>query len=449
MVQGISGSATLFEGKSRRLVRQGGVYRDRSSLKILFITTKPPWPTTDGSRLLVMNTLEGLVQQDHRVTLVAPADFHGVASEEVSATLRRICSPCLIPAQLPSLPGAFVRSRWKGRPLSIDRHSRRQVRREVARRLDEEHFDLVHVEQLQALPQAEPALERSIPVVLRAQNVESDLWAATAEKRPFLRSLAQRENLRLAAWEIEALGRVDLTIALTGRDAERLRQMAGGRARIRLSRVPFKDSLPHAVEKLPGEPAVVVFGSEGWFPNRDAVSWFARRAWPAVRAQLPGARLHVFGNWNRALAAEGATRYSPPPDSRAAFPPGSVMVVPLRIASGVRMKILEAWARGVPVVALPEAAAGLEAIDGRELLLARDPDQFATALVRLQEDPELRARLIAAGRAALTRWHDPAAAAARLEEIYRDAMGEIVETRVPGKESGEILVHQEIFHQEI
>ncbi|MCH9649385.1 MAG: glycosyltransferase family 4 protein [Deltaproteobacteria bacterium] len=424
------------------------MYRDRPSLKILYITTKPPWPTTDGSRLLVMNTLEGLAQRGHRVTLVAPADFQGVAVEEVAANLREICSPCLIPAQLPSLPGAFVRSRWKGRPLSIDRHSRSQVREEVARQLDQGHFDLVHVEQLQALPQAEPALERSIPVVLRAQNVESDLWAATAKKRPILRSLAQRENHRLAAWETEALGRVDLTIALTRRDAERLRQMAGGRARIRLSRVPFMESLPQAGEPLPGEPAVVIFGSEGWFPNRDAVSWFARRAWPTVRARLPGAWLHVFGNWNRALAAEGATRYSPPQDSRDAFPPGSVMVVPLRIASGVRMKILEAWARGVPVIALPEAAAGLEATEGKELLLARNADQFAASLVRLQQDPALRARLIAAGRAILARWHRPSAAAARLEEIYREAMGEGLESVVVGKESGEILVPREVAQQD-
>jgi len=155
---------------------------------------------------------------------------------------------------------------------------------------------------------------------------------------------------------------------------------------------------------------------------------FTRSAWPAIRARLPGARLHVFGNRHRCLEAPEIHWYPSPTDSRDAFAPGSVMVVPLRIASGVRMKILEAWARRIPVVALPQAAAGLDASHGRELLLASSGEEFATALERLKEEPDLRASLVAAGTAALKRWHDPGQAAARLEEIY----GEVVASRTAG-----------------
>jgi len=75
--------------------------------------------------------------------------------------------------------------------------------------------------------------------------------------------------------------------------------------------------------------------------------------------------------------------HASPSDSSAVFAAEAVLVVPLRVASGVRMKILEAWARGIPVVTTPEAAAGLEAADGSELLLARDAIAFAFAVQHL------------------------------------------------------------------
>jgi len=90
----------------------------------------------------------------------------------------------------------------------------------------------------------------------------------------------------------------------------------------------------------------------------------------------------------------------------------------LRVASGVRMKVLEAWARGIPVVATPAAAAGLECADGCELLLADDADGFARALDRLRSEPALRERLVAAGRAALAARHAPASVATELAAAY-------------------------------
>ncbi len=139
-----------------------------------------------------------------------------------------------------------------------------------------------------------------------------------------------------------------------------------------------------------------------------------------MRAALPQAVLHVLGLPVRTGA--GVVARPSPTDSREAFAAGAVLVVPLRVASGVRMKILEAWARGVPVVATPEAVQGLEATDGRDLLLAREPEEFALALRRLHEEPGLAAALVAAGRDRLAARHEPGAVAARLVEVYASAL---------------------------
>jgi glycosyltransferase involved in cell wall biosynthesis len=166
---------------------------------------------------------------------------------------------------------------------------------------------------------------------------------------------------------------------------------------------------------------VVLLGSGGWLPNRDATRWFLAEVWPEVRRQAPGAVLHLYaaGSERPGHLPAGVEAHLPPADSRDAFAPGAILVVPLRIASGIRMKILEAWARGLPVVATPEAAAGLEAEDGRDLLLAEDGPGFASALARLATEPGLREGLVAAGRRSLAAHHDPAAVGRRLLEAYR------------------------------
>jgi hypothetical protein len=373
-------------------------------MKLLLVATKAPWPPVDGGRFLLLNTLEALAAAGCRLTLVAPVDPVAFDLARVTRELSAWCEPVLVPAApLPPL-AALLRS-GGGAPLSIARHSLPAVRQEVEQRLRAERFDLVHAEQLQALPQVEGAFTQGIPVVLRAQNVESDLWRAAGERGSGLRGLWLRgEARRLAQWEGSAVRRAAATLALTAEDAARLGELAGG-GRVGVVRAPFPE-LPPGSGRLEGDPPVVVFGSRGWMPNEDSVAWYLKAVWPAVRSEVPGAVLHLYGI-DLASPTPGVIAHPPPGDSGEAFPPGSILAVPLRIASGVRIKILEAWARGVPVVATPAALAGLDAEDGREALVAREPREFAAAIRRLQEDPALTASLIAEGRRARRERHDP------------------------------------------
>jgi hypothetical protein len=383
-------------------------------VRILWVGTKPPWPPNDGGRLVAANTIEALAAAGHDVTVVAPSLGETAAALPDRVTLQAV------PARVRSLPAAVVQAAFAGVPVSIARHSRPAVRHEVARLLASSSFDVVHAEQAQALPQCEPAQGSGFPLVFRAQNVESDLWAASAGTR--LGSLVVRwEAARFARWEGVAVRRVSGVVALTEEDALRL-QVFSGRS-VQAIPAPVPSLLPAGEAPLVGNPALVIMGSSRWLPNRRGAEWFVEEAWPRVLRVLPNARLHVFGFETHDLSAEGLERHRPPVASREAFPPGAVLVVPLEIASGVRMKILEAWARGVPVVATPAAAAGLAAEPGRELLVARSADDFVAALRRLHDEPNLGPALSAAGRELLRRRHDPAAVAAALCAIYAEVCG--------------------------
>jgi glycosyl transferase family 1/glycosyl transferase family 4 len=378
-------------------------------VKILWVATKPPWPPVDGGRLLLGLTLEALASRGVSVDLVAPFDLASEQRGAIEAALRGVCRPRLVPAPRRSRAAALARALLGGRPVSVARHARPEVRAAVARQLETEHYDLVAAEQLQALAACEPAVGR-VPVVLRCQNVESDLWLGLSRLcRPSLRPLLRLEARRLARWEATAVRNASATLALSGRDAARLAELAGDAARIHCVPAPFPARLEPAAAPLAGSPAVVLLGDPRWLPNRDAARWFTRTVWPAVRRRLPGAVLHRL--YGRDL------------DSRAAFPGlGAVLAVPTRIASGVRMKILEAWARGTPAVATPEAVAGLEVRPGREILVGRDAEELAAAIGELHSSPGRAEALVEAGRALLRERHDPATIATRLLDVYGSLM---------------------------
>ena len=272
---------------------------------------------------------------------------------------------------------------------------------------------------MQALPKADAAFGRRVPVVLRAENVESDLWHALSATRPLLRPLASFEAHRLARYEAKALDRVAATAALTESDARRLRRLAPD-ADVDVVPAPMPTQLPAGRTVLEGDPPVVVVASR-WLPNQEGVVWFAREMWPAVLRALPHARLHLFGADRKAEGA-GTVMHGALHESRDAYAPGAILVVPLRIASGVRVRILEAWARGVPVVATRAAVEGLDVADGHGVRLADTADAFVRVISELRESSDARDRLVSAGRTLLAERHDPGACAARLEAIYRRVM---------------------------
>jgi polysaccharide biosynthesis protein PslH len=156
-------------------------------------------------------------------------------------------------------------------------------------------------------------------------------------------------------------------------------------------------------------------------PNHDALEWLISEIWPKIMRQLPSARLIVVGQWSHSWRA----RFAAPAVSFAGFVRdlpqtlrGGIMLVPVRIGSGIRAKILVALAQGVPVVTTAVGGEGLLARDGEELLVCEEASEFAAAAVRLAEKPALRHRLALAGRAAVCKHYSPQEVRRRRNEIY-------------------------------
>lgn len=324
--------------------------------------------------------------------------------------MRAVCIPHLVPAAPHNWLAAVAAAMFHDQALTVARHHLVEVEHAVAACVRDWRPDAVHAEQLQAFSNCGPAHAAGIPVVLRMQNVESSLWHQVAMAR--LRSrvlLLEARRLRVA--EARAMARAARVVALTERDAIVLRGIAGSADLGKVIAIgpPFPSSLPPG-PAVGGAPAIVLAGSGGWWPNKEGVDWFLDHVAPLLMAAHPKAQIHVYAGGPRPgghpATRRGVAWHPAPDDAAFAFPAGAIAAIPLHIGSGIRMRVLEAWARGLPVVATSTAAAGLHVESGRELLLADTPVDFLEAFDRLRREPAYGAALVAAGRAYLTRQHD-------------------------------------------
>jgi hypothetical protein len=371
-------------------------------MRVLLITTKCPWPAIDGGRLATLRTLEALRQAGADVHVIAPVrdgDINRAGDDGNAAS-----ATTLVDSAPRAWPRAALDALLSRQAVTTMRHAHPALRPAIDACVERFRPDLVVAEPLQALAMLGPP-PWPRPVVLRLQNVESALWAnwpAPALLRPWLRV----EGRRVRAAESAAIHAADLSLAITAVDATDLASIAGPQARLVSWDVPFHAELP-AGASPPGAARIVLAASAGWGPNREAMAWAQAELANALATRAPALRLTMYAAQCPSDLPGNVQWARPPASAVDLFPAGAIAAVPLFTGSGVRMRILEAWARGLPVVATRVAARGLGVQDGQELLIADSAADFADALARLADDDDLRAKLVAGGRAYLRQYHDP------------------------------------------
>ena len=289
-----------------------------------------------------------------------------------------------------------------------------------AERFDAVHFDHPHTALSWPLVRR---LQPEAKLVLDAHNIEAEIVERVAESAPRWQRKALRwQARRIRDLERELARELDLIFACSEKDAAAFREMGARRVRV----VP--NSIPPRSRPLVAQRRDAVFiGSLDWRPNADAAVMLAREIWPRCRALLPGARLAIVGRnpppHVRALAAHDVVVAGSVPSVQPWLDGAFATAIPLRAGSGTRIKILEAWAAGVPVVASRIAAEGLPFADGHDLLLAEEPGDFARALVRLWRDRRLAEELAEHGRVTAAPFA-PENVSRAVAACYRELLGD-------------------------
>jgi sugar transferase (PEP-CTERM/EpsH1 system associated) len=234
---------------------------------------------------------------------------------------------------------------------------------------------------------------RGVRTVVDLVDVDSDKWAQyAATRRAPMRWLYAREARTLGRFEAAVAEQADACLLVSEPEAALFRERVPQAARKVFALTGSVDTdrfSPHRDYPdpfPPGGPAIVFTGAMDYWPNVDAVSWFARDILPAVRRTVPDARFFIVGFKPTpdvlALAGlPGVTVTGPIADTRDYMAHAACVVAPLRVARGIQNKVLEAMAMTRPVVVSRQAAQGLRGMEPGELTVAGTADELAAAVV--------------------------------------------------------------------
>jgi glycosyltransferase involved in cell wall biosynthesis len=397
-------------------------------MKVLFLSQVLPYPLNAGPKMRSYFVLRHLVQQ-HEVTLLT--FVRDTDRVQDVAHLAQFCHAVYpVPMHRSRFNDArfLLQSLLSGQPFLILRDHVPAMAAEIERLCLLQQFDVIHADQLwmaqyallahTVSPQARLILDQHNAVHLIPHRLASE--ATNPLKKRFL----AHEARALAAYETKICQQFDHVVWVTDQDRQAVAHLSDGSA----SRLTTSTVIPICADvsqETPITPAttrsrITFLGGMHWPPNAEGILWFASQVFPQVHRELPDAILTVIGKDPPSGLKQPGIEVT---DYVAELSPylaeTGVFIVPLHAGGGMRVKILDAWKWGLPVVSTTIGAEGIETRSGEDILIADTPSAFAQAVIRVLTDHTLAKRLGKAGRQTVADKYEWRAAYSAWDAVYR------------------------------
>ncbi len=371
-------------------------------MKILFLSPTVPYPLTDGGRIRVYNLLKQIAQ-GNEVTLLAletqPTDSDSISHiQEFGINTHLVKHLHTLPRiTLTTLLAAIFRKQ----PITVARYNVPAYLETLQELLALGDFDLVHYEMFHT---AQYHTESDLPSVLSQQNVDSAIWHRLTDETTniFYKFAYWTQRNAFHRYERVLSPKFDAVTCTSEIDAAVFGQHCPDDV---VKVIPNGVDVTHFVPDFEsaGTAHLIYIGSMDWYPNEDAVSFFVEEVLPIIRNSVPDVKFTIVGGnpserVQRVADMEGVVVTGRVPEIKPYFSAATVFVVPLRIGSGTRLKILEALAMGKAVVSTTVGAEGLSLQNGEEIMIADEPNNFADAVLQLLTDSTLRKKIGENGR---------------------------------------------------
>lgn len=383
-------------------------------MNILFLTQILPYPPNAGPRVKTWHVLRYLTQQGHKVTL---ASFIRPEETPYISAVEEICSAVYtVPIKRSRLAdiGYLIRSQLTGRPFLIERDDIVEFRSLIERIVASEHVDAIHADQLTmtqfALPFAK-SVHSKPALIFDAHNA---VWAITdrmKQNAPFYFQLPlMLETKRIKRYEGKIVRDFHATLAVTEPDRQLLIKAMDEPTSMPVAPITV---IPIAVDTAKIQPAerpaesanILSIGTLHYPPNADGIRWFVKDVFPLIRLNVPDVKLTIIGknppkDFLKLANDPGSgilvTGFVP--NLEPYFSESALAVIPVRAGGGMRVRILEAFARAMPVVTTTVGLEGIQAEPGKDVLVADRPADFAEAVTGLLKDKALQSQLAKNGR---------------------------------------------------
>jgi polysaccharide biosynthesis protein PslH len=367
-------------------------------MKILFLAHRIPYPPDKGDKTRAFHIIKRLSEK-HAIYLVSLYDDKN--DSRYIPGIGKYCEESHIFYLNPFT--AKIRGLsylLENRPASLGYFYLKKVKDKVRELLSAEKFDAIFVYS-SSMGQYVDGV-KGIKKIIDFVDCDSAKWKQYGRFKRFPSGLLySREGALLRKWEMHAAREFDRSIVSTQPEKQEFSVFMAAQD---FTVMPNGVDTEHFTPGETSQPEKLVFtGDMGYFANIDGVIYFCREILPLIRRSVPGVEFYIAGrNPSKEVIQLGETEgvfvTGFVEDIRVHLKSASAAVVPLRIAQGVQNKILEAMASGLPVISTSKALSGLDARDGREILVADTPDTFASTVVRLLEDSALRKEIGTAAR---------------------------------------------------
>lgn len=408
------------EGASR------GQIREELSMRILLLTQIVVLPADSGPKIKTLQVLKHLAAHHDIVNCTFAHDAREVQyAEKLGALCSRVVTVPM--RRSPGIDARFLlESLVTGDSFILRRDERTAMRAAVARLLREEHFDAVHVDQLNMM--------RFLPkewkgaVILDEHNA---VWQVVERLRkrmqnPMAHWFLGREIHVVRKQESAACQRAQVVLTVSEQDRQALRAIAGEAAAIEIVpiSVDAQNLAPVCAARRPQRNRLLTIGTMFWPPNSEGAIWWLREGYEYLRSECTDVIYDIVGaRPPRALQRlasrhPGVRLHGYVADALPFWKETSALAVPLLSGGGVRVKILEAMAMGVPVISTTMGCEGLDVRSGEHLLVADTPQAFASACASVLQDADLAHRLTENARRLILENYDKEVALQALDSVY-------------------------------
>ncbi len=387
-------------------------------MKILFLTSRLPYPPHRGDRVRTFNFLKRL-SSDHEIHVVS-----FIESDDEKKLFPALEPFCTIETVRLGRRSSFLNMLTRAAsslPLQVLYYHSDEMRQKVERLTKEVKFDLIYTHLFRMVPFT-PVLPGAVRILDLTDCISRELAASLPYRPRLLRIPLKMEINRVRRYEAEVATQFDEVWTISESDREAIAQMAQG-SPIRVVPNGVESALFNTEPNRDGS-RMGFLGNFSVFHNIDAATFLALDIMPLVREAVPGATLDLIGHGLtdavRRLAGRNGVRVTGPVEHlQDGFAPLTLFLSPLRFAAGIQNKIVEAMAAGLPVVTTSFGNRGLQAIPEEEIIVRDDPGQFADAVIDLLKNRDRASRIGMRGREFVRKKYSWDAVADRVHALDR------------------------------
>ncbi|MBN1340806.1 MAG: glycosyltransferase [Bacteroidales bacterium] len=355
-------------------------------MKILILCNKSPYPPKEGGSMGMFAMITGLYKSGHEVKVLSmnTSKFH-VDPSLLPEEYARATQTEYIDLNLSIHPVKAFLNLFGNKSLHIERFDSKPFHRRLAQILRENDFDIVQLEFLYMSPYIKTIRKHSrAKIVLRSHNIEHQIWERIAAntKNPVRKMYLKLLAGRLKQYEIAMIREYDGIITVSKIDSAFYLSHNFSKP---LTDVTYViDLAEYSVSGEHDFPSLFHIGSMNWIPNEEGIRWFLEQVWPGIRSKHPGLKLFLAGR----LMPGWLLQYDDPAvvvvgeveDAKKFISSMSVMIAPLFSGGGIRIKIIEGMALGKAIVSTGVGAEGIPCENGKNILIANTPGEFADAV---------------------------------------------------------------------